>query len=80
MKKPKTRAQLTGLNAKALYNKALRFTAQAHERLQQIAYDWNELTSTVDSAATDLERALDEFDKAMREALDYANEPPEEAE
>ncbi len=78
-RKPKTRAQLAGVSAAVLARKARRFSEQTRERVREIAYEWDELFSGVDSEATSLERALDQFDEAMKEAVEYIKEAPEES-
>lgn len=77
-KKPMTRAQAAGVNVRAYAGKAAKFVDQTRSRLQKIAYEWDEVDSSVDWAATDLERALDEFDKSIKESIERLKEPVDE--
>lgn len=80
MSMPKgTRAYFAGISAGRLSNKAVRFSNQTRERVRLIAYEWDEVCSFVDRAATELERELDRFDQAIKEAVEYINQPPEES-
>jgi hypothetical protein len=66
-----------GIKPKPLLAKSLRKLESARKRLREIAALWGDIDGTVEFAV-EMEAlpALDELEQALREAVEYLNEPP----
>lgn len=73
--KTTTRAKAAGVSAAAYARKADEFVSATRKRLQQIAYEWEEVDSSVDYAATTLERELDAFDQHVKDCVERLRQP-----
>ncbi len=78
MARLETKGHRCGFVRRVHVTPAKRFLSTSHGKIQQTAYDWQDLDYSVVRACDDLIAAIDEFEKCFNESVDVMNEPAEQ--
>lgn len=74
-----TREQLIGVSGKTLAARTMRTVASVRAQVAGLGAAFEDVDNSVVGAADELMRHFDDFERAVREAVDYLKEAPEEA-
>ncbi|TAK81741.1 MAG: hypothetical protein EPO20_24045 [Betaproteobacteria bacterium] len=78
MSKPETKGDVCGFVPLIHVRPARRFIDAARVKLEKIAYDWDEVDSSMSRSCDDLMHALDYFEAALDDSIAVMNEPADQ--